>query len=248
MDLSGKTVVITGAASGIGLALARRFASEGARLVLADLAEPPPIDGAVRFRRTDVGVDADLKALAEDAMGHKGGIDLFVSNAGIGLPMDVEASEEVWTKIIAVNQMSHVRVARHVVPGMLARGGGRLLFTASAAALVLSLGSAGYQVTKHATLGFAEWLAFTYRNRGIKVSVLCPGSVRTPMIQGIPYLQAGAIEPEEVAEKTLQGLAEDRFLITTHADTLGYFQQKAANYDGFVAFAADFREKAHKPG
>lgn len=250
MLVPNKVVVITGSSSGIGLALAQRFAAEGARLILADLVEGPAVTSEasqVRFRRTDLGVDAEIQALVEDVLAEEGTIDLFVSNAGIGTPMGIDATEADWEKIIAVNQLSHVRVARYVVPAMLARGGGHILITASAAALVTSLTSAGYLATKHAALGFAEWLAIAYRHRGIGVSVLCPGSVRTPLIQGISYLQRDAIEPEEVAEKVIEGLAAEKFLITTHADTLPQFQQKAANYDGFIEFVADLREKVLVP-
>lgn len=239
MKLQGKIAVVTGAASGIGHALAKRFAAEGATVVLSDIRgdseqlRNDPVAG--RFVQADMSNEAGVKALVEDVKANEGRVDLFASNAGVAFKMDITASDDEWNKIIAVNQMSHVWVARHVVPDMLARGEGYLLITASAAGLLNEIGSFGYGVTKHAAVGLAEWLGFTYRTRGLKVSVLCPEGVATPMISDSGYLAVDAVTPEHVAERVVQGLDEERFLITTHDNTLRKFQKKAEDYEFYMS-------------
>jgi len=238
VDIKDKIVAVTGAASGIGRALAQRFAKEGAKLVVcADLngdgaAATAKDVGGIAFT-TDVSKEADIQHLIETVEAQHGPIDLFFSNAGIGYGGGVEVSNERWQRIWDVNVMAHVWAARHLVPRMAARGGGYLLSTASAAGLLSQIGSAPYAVTKHAAVGLAEWLAITHGDQGIKVSVLCPQAVRTAMTAGNPDGVAsidGMMEPEEVAEACMRAIAAEEFLILPHAEVLDYMRNKTADY------------------
>jgi NAD(P)-dependent dehydrogenase (short-subunit alcohol dehydrogenase family) len=243
MELAGKVVVITGAAGGIGGALARRFAAEGARLCVSDRegTELPP-GFAVR---ADVTVEDEVRELATAAERELGPIDLFCSNAGVATGQGLSASTAVWDAAWSVNVLSHVYAARAVLPGMLARGGGYLLHTCSAAGLLTAPGDAPYTATKHAAVAFAEWLAVMYGDAGIKVSALCPQGVRTPMLAeglaaGDPSALAVAaagplLEPEQVAEAVVAGLAAERFLILPHAEVAEYVRRKAADPDRWLA-------------
>jgi NAD(P)-dependent dehydrogenase (short-subunit alcohol dehydrogenase family) len=248
MELKDKVVVVTGGASGIGRALCRRFAAEGARgVVVADLAG----DGAAAVAEeigglgvsTDVSVEADIRTLVDTAESTYGPIDLFCSNAGIAIGGGVDVADEAWDRIWGINVMAHVYAARAVLPGMLARGSGYLLATASAAGLLTNLGAAPYAVTKHAAVALAEWLAITHGDAGIKVSCLCPQGVRTPMLLGgsdagedaANMLMPGAIEPEDVADAVVEGLEAERFLILPHPEVAEYFRRKADDYDRWLA-------------
>jgi NAD(P)-dependent dehydrogenase (short-subunit alcohol dehydrogenase family) len=244
MQLSGKVVVVTGGANGIGAALCRRFAAEGARgVVVADLNESLAQKVAADIGGLAVGIDVAVAAeharLVEKATAAFGPIDLFCSNAGIVVSGGQDASDAEWERIWQVNVMSHVYAARAVLPAMLARKQGYLLQTASAAGLLTQLGSAPYSVTKHAAVGLAEWLAITYGDSGIKVSCLCPQGVRTDMLKqssgGIKdHLWDSSLEPEAVAEAVVVGLADERFLILPHPEVLEYFQRKAGDYDRWL--------------
>jgi NAD(P)-dependent dehydrogenase (short-subunit alcohol dehydrogenase family) len=238
VKIEGKHVVVTGAASGIGAALAARFHSEGARAVVgADLrTDGIPADDAVVC---DVTHDDDLRALVDGAEQRHGPIDLFCSNAGIlGGFGAIELPDDEWQRVIDVNLMAHIRVARHLVPRMLERGEGYLLQTASAAGLLTQIGLAPYAVTKHAAVAFAEWIAITYGDRGIKVSVLCPQAVRTGMTAGTESGGVagvdGMLEPDAVADAVVAGLDDERFLILPHPEVAQYFQRKATDYDRWL--------------
>jgi NAD(P)-dependent dehydrogenase (short-subunit alcohol dehydrogenase family) len=244
MKLKNKVAVVTGGASGIGKALCLRFAIEGARVVVADLDEERAKLVARETNglaiRTDVSDESQIVQLVERASREVGPIDLFCSNAGIGGKAGgVEVANQDWQRIWEVNFMSHVYAARAVLPGMLSRGDGYLLNTASAAGLLTSLGAAPYAVTKHAAVSFAEWLAITYGDRGIKVSCLCPQGVNTPMLEESmtttgKLLKDGALEPEEVAEAVVAALAEERFLVLPHPEVHDYFVRKAGDYDRWL--------------
>lgn len=243
MRVHGKSIVITGAGSGIGAALARRFAAEGAaRIVVAD------IDGEAAARvaadldqatavEADVSDEAKVKALADEP------VDLFCSNAGIGTGAGLEATAEQWAAIWAINVQAHVYAARAVIPGMVERGGGYLLNTCSAAGLLTQPGDAPYAVTKHAAVAFAEWLAVTYGGQGIKVSALCPQGVRTPLLgeamHGTPGRVVAAagqvLEPEEVAASVVDGLAAERFLILPHPEVAEFVRRKADDPDRWIS-------------
>jgi NAD(P)-dependent dehydrogenase (short-subunit alcohol dehydrogenase family) len=242
MELKDKVVIVTGGASGIGRALARRFAAEGARgVVVADLDAAgaglvaDEIGGTAVA--TDVSDEASIKALVDGAESIYGPIDLFCSNAGIAIGGGVEAPTDAWQKIWDVNVMAHVFAARAVLPGMLARGEGYLLNTASAAGLLTNIGAAPYAVTKHAAVALAEWLSITHGDAGIKVSCLCPQGVRTPMLLGgldandpsgnVVLASGGMIEPEDVAEAVVQGIRAEQFLILPHPEVSEYVRRKA---------------------
>jgi NAD(P)-dependent dehydrogenase (short-subunit alcohol dehydrogenase family) len=244
MELKGRHVVVTGGASGIGRALCRRFAAEGARAVtVADLDG----DGATRVAdeigglgvAVDVGDEGQVAALVERAESAHGPIDLFCSNAGIFVIGGVEVETASWQKIWDVNVMAHVHAARAVLPGMIERGEGYLLNTASAAGLLSQIGSAPYAVTKHAAVALAEWLSITHGHQGIKVSVLCPQAVATAMTAGTEGGGVagvdGMLEPEAVAQVVVEGLADERFLILPHPTVSTYFQRKAGDYDRWLA-------------
>ena len=246
MDVSDKIIVVTGGASGIGEAMAERFIAEGARhVVIADRASDAVAAVAGRIGAAamacDVTDEAAVEALIDDTERRFGPIDLFCANAGIGAPGGAEASNDAWQAIWEVNVMAHVYAARHLIPRMTERGGGHLLFTASAAGLLTNLGTAPYSVTKHAAVGFAEWIAISHADDGIGVSCLCPQGVRTPMILGAsddPSVQAvvaqGAIDPAECAQAVVDGLAAETFLILPHPEVARYFQNKANDYDRWI--------------
>ena len=242
MQLTGKIVVITGAASGIGRAMARRFAKEGARrIICADLdgegARVVAAEIGGRGFTTDVSREADIIDLIDTVEAEEGPIDLFCSNAGIGIGGGAEASNDAWTRIWDINVMAHVWAARRLIPLMTARGGGYLLNTASAAGLLSQIGSAPYAVTKHAAVGLAEWLAITHGDQGIKVSVLCPQAVRTAMTAANPDGVAsidGMMEPEDVAEVCVGAIEAERFLILPHPEVLDYMQRKTGDYERWI--------------
>ena len=244
MKLKDKVAVVTGGANGIGRALCRRFAAEGARgVVVADLdaqraeALAAEINGIAVT--TDVSSEADIINLVNRAAEAYGVIDLFCSNAGIGTPGGADEPNDIWQRIWEVNVMAHVYAARAVIPGMLARGEGYILATASAAGLLTQIGSAPYSVTKHAAVAFAEWLAITHGDAGIRVSCLCPQGVNTDLLRRSAggageFLRAGMLEPEQVADAVVKGLDEERFLILPHAEVQEYFRRKATDYDRWL--------------
>jgi NAD(P)-dependent dehydrogenase (short-subunit alcohol dehydrogenase family) len=248
MELRDKVVLVTGGANGIGRALCRRFVAEGVRgLAIVDREAEGAQGLALELGPTTIGLAADVAREADVVAAVRateerfGPIDLLVSNAGIGTGGGVEAPNEAWQQIWEVNLMAHVYAARAVLPGMLARGEGYLLHTASAAGLLTNIGAAPYSVTKHAAVGLAEWLAITHGDEGIKVSCLCPQGVRTNMLlagaddaAGAVVLAQGAIEPEVVAEAVVQGLAAETFLILPHPEVLTHFQRKAGDYDRWL--------------
>lgn len=250
MKLKNRIAVVTGGSSGIGRALCRRFADEGAgAVVVADL----DYEGALKVAeeisgktlslalRTNVGIEQEIINLVEETNSRFGTIDIFCSNAGIGgIPGFETVSNDAWQQIWEVNVMAHIFAARTVLPQMLERGEGYLLNTASAAGLLTQIGSAPYSVTKHAAVAFAEWLSITYGDRGICVSCLCPQGVRTNMLKESSekgpgaFLLQNALEPEDVAEAVVRCMEEEKFLVLPHPEVAEYFQRKASDYDRWL--------------
>jgi NAD(P)-dependent dehydrogenase (short-subunit alcohol dehydrogenase family) len=235
MEIADKVVVVTGGASGIGAGLARRFRDERARaVVVADL----HVDGAperTTAHRCDVAREADVAAFVARVLADHGQIDLFCSNAGVLTPgWDVrEADFDRWQRDWNINVMAHAYAAKAVLPAMIARGDGYLLQTLSAASLLATPESIVYTTTKHAALGLAESLAFTYARFGIRVSALCPMAVRTPMVGALEASGGsagldGILDVEDVAEAAVAGLRDERFLIFPHAMVADYYAKKAA--------------------
>lgn len=241
MEVAGKTVVVTGGASGIGKAMAERFHAEGAsQVVVADLdgegahRVAEAIDG--HGTAVDVSSEDQILELIEDTEQRFGPIDLFCSNAGIGIGKGLDEPVEVWQKIWEVNTMSQVFAAKHLVPRMTARGGGYLLNTASAAGLLSQIGSVTYAVTKHAAVALAEWIAITHGRDGIKVSVLCPQAVRTAMTAGGAGVAGvdGMIEPEQAAGAVIEALRQETFLVLPHPEVAEYIKRKTSDYDRWL--------------
>ena len=242
MQLKDRIVTVTGAASGIGRAMARRFHNEGAKTVIcADLdgngvrAVADEIGGAAY--EVNVAREEDIQSLIEKVENECGPIDLFCSNAGIGVEGGVEVVNSQWQSIWEINVMAHVFAARHMVPRMLERGGGYLLNTSSAAGLLSQIGSAPYSVTKHAAVALAEWLAITYGEQGLKVSVLCPQFVRTAMTAGAEDAVAtvdGMLEPEDVADTCVRSIEAEEFLILPHPQVLEYMRRKTGDYQRWI--------------
>ena len=242
MELAGKIAVVTGAASGIGRGLALRFSEEGAQCVVcvdidrAGAAKTAADCGGVAYQ-VNVAVEAEIADLIAKVEDEIGPIALFCSNAGIMVKGGAEAANADWQRIWDINVMAHVWAARHVVPLMIARGGGYLLNTASAAGLLSQVNAAPYSVSKHAAVALAEWLALTHADDGIGVSVLCPQAVRSEMTRGHETSVAsmdGLLEPEVVAEACVQAMREETFLVLPHPEVLGYFRKKADNYDRWI--------------
>jgi NAD(P)-dependent dehydrogenase (short-subunit alcohol dehydrogenase family) len=257
MDVNNRGVVVTGAARGIGEALARRFHADGARVVVADLdheaASRVASDLCARRPESawsvgcDVGTAAgntDLIAAAQQVLGS---IDLFFANAGVGVGSDLESTDDAtWQLAMNVNVHAHRWAAERLMPEWLARGEGYFCTTASAAGLLMQIGSGPYSVTKHAAVAFAEWLAVTYGDRGVKVSCLCPQGVNTNMLQAgddpktrapsdVVRAAGRVLEPEEVAEVVCAAIADERFLILPHPEVHDYMERKTADHDRWLA-------------
>jgi len=240
LDIRGKVVVVTGGASGIGKALCQAFAAAGARgVVVSDLdgagAQAVAAATGGLAVRTDVAQADQVQALVDQATAQYGQVDIFCSNAGILSRTDADATTDTWQRHWDVNVMAHVHAANAVLPQMLARGQGWLLQTVSAAGLLSQVNAAPYSVTKHAALGFGEWLSIAHGDAGIRVSCLCPQGVLTPMLLGADsdtgrpsFLGEGAMTAEAVAQCALAGLREERFLILPHDEVLTFWQRKTA--------------------
>ncbi|MET8951421.1 SDR family oxidoreductase [Streptomyces sp. NPDC004393] len=240
-------VVVTGAGGGIGAALARRFAAEGARVVVNDL--DAGRTKAVADEIGGVAVPGDASAIVAEARDALGGtIDIYCANAGLGSGGTEAADEEVWAQAWDVNVMAHVRAARALLPAWLERGEGRFVSTVSAAGLLTMIGAAPYSVTKHGAYAFAEWLSLTYRHRGLKVHAICPQGVRTDMLTasgsaGELVLVPTAIEPADVADALMKGIAEDRFLILPHPEVAEYYQARATEPDRWLTNMNHLQQK-----
>ena len=243
-SVAGAGVVVTGGGSGIGAALARRFAAEGARVVVNDLNAEAAAQVARSCGATAAPGDAaspdGVAALLAAAGGVLGEIDLYCANAGIGRIGGPEADEADWADCWQVNVMAHVRAARLLLGPWLDRGSGHLICTVSAAGLLTMLGTAPYSVTKHAALAFAEWLKVTYAHRGVTVQALCPQGVRTPMLEaagtaGELLLASSAISPEDAADAVIKGIADGGFLILPHPEVAAMYAGRAADPDRWQA-------------
>jgi NAD(P)-dependent dehydrogenase (short-subunit alcohol dehydrogenase family) len=236
--MSGAGVVVTGGGGGIGRAIARKFAAEGARVVVNDL-DPVAAETVAQEVKGlavpgDAGTEEGVRHLIGAARDFLGQIDVYCSNAGTGGGTGTEPPDDLWQRAWEVNTMSHVRATRELLPGWLERGSGTLVVTASAAGLLTMLGAAPYSVTKHAAVGYAEWLAATYAHRGLTVHCLCPQGVRTQMLadsgrHGSVLLADAAIEPEQVAEALWEALQAGTFLVLPHPEVRDYYTARAAD-------------------
>lgn len=257
MQVSGRVAIVTGAGRGIGAALVWALAAGGARVVAADIdesaakevtervnAEHPGTVAGAGADVTDSARIAELIALAEREFGP---VDMYFANAGIIGALGLDADDAEWDRALGVNVQAHVRAARLLVPGWVERGEGYFISTASAAGLLTQIGSATYSVTKHAAVGFAEWLHITYGDKGVRVSCLCPMGVNTELLnQGDPEAAAAhpvaravtaageVLEPDAVAEVTLAAVAEEHFLILPHPQVLDMYRQKGSDYDRWL--------------
>jgi len=261
LEIENKLVVVTGAGSGIGRALVKRFAECGARKVVCtdlnreSVAETASMMGIVATAETlDVSSQDAIQALVS-RMEEEGGIDIFVSNAGYGKRGGLNLSIDDWKKMMEVHTWAHLYAAQAVIPGMVERGGGYLLNTASAAGLLTQMDSGPYAVSKHAAVAMAEWLAINYGDQGIGVSVLCPQAVRTnilansdgPVVKSTTKsnqaAQDGVLEPEDVANDCIDAIRNEKFLVLPHKEVATYFERKASDYDRWLVGMRRFREK-----
>jgi NAD(P)-dependent dehydrogenase (short-subunit alcohol dehydrogenase family) len=255
MEFDGRHVVVTGAANGIGRALARRFHGEGARVVASDRdadALGEVVDhlnasrpGSASAIAIDIATEAGNQQLVEGAEDTFGPIDLFFANAGVAVGTDLTTSEADWELAFNVNVHAHRWAVKHLLPGWIARGEGYFCATASAAGLLSQIGSAPYSLTKHAAVAFAEWMSITYGDQGVRVSCLCPQGVNTNMLNGGPITGSGAgdvvrasgrvLEPEDVADVAVEAIRAETFLILPHPEVLMYLQRKTGDYDRWLA-------------
>ena len=265
MDMVDKVAVVTGAGSGIGRALAEGIARRGARhVVCTDMREATAretadlIGDGASACELDVADEAAVQALVASTEAEHGGIDVFISNAGYGQSGGLNLAADEWKRMMDVHTWSHLYAAQAVVPGMVARGGGYILSTASAAGLLTQMDSGPYAVSKHAAVAFAEWLSINYQDRGIGVSVLCPQAVRTNIMANAVRAddapepkpgntgQAsgdGVLEPDAVADACIQAMHDGKFLVLPHPEVETYFQRKASDYDRWLSGMRRFRER-----
>ncbi|MBY6155842.1 SDR family oxidoreductase [Pseudooceanicola nitratireducens] len=258
MDITGKIAIVTGGGQGIGAALARALHAAGAKHVcVADLNGDNARAVAEEIGGTGLQVDVrdadQITAMIDQIEADHGPVDLMCSNAGIANAFDLSvknaagASAEDWQLAWEVNVMSHVHAAKVLVPRMIARGGGYFLHTVSAAGLLSQIGSATYSTTKHAAVGFAENLAISHRDEGIRVSILCPQGVATPMLDSIdnqgPQSGDGVLTAEAVAQSALDGIRNEEFLILPHPQVQGYIEAKAAQYNRWIGGMAKFQRQ-----
>jgi NAD(P)-dependent dehydrogenase (short-subunit alcohol dehydrogenase family) len=241
--VSGAGAVVTGGGGGIGRAMARRLAADGARVVVNDLdaaaAEAVAAEIGGLAVPGDAGTEQGVAALIQAAADVLGEIDIYCSNAGTGGGTGPDTPDDVWQRVWEVNTMAHVRAARALLPGWLARGSGTFVVTASAAGLLTMLGSAPYSVTKHAAVGFAEWLSAMYQHRGLTVHCVCPQGVRTQMLAnsgraGEVVLAGAAIEPEQVADALAAALASGSFLVLPHPEVHDFYVHRATDTDRWL--------------
>lgn len=244
MRLAESVVVVTGAGNGIGAAMSRKFAGQGATVVVNDIDANSAHEVATEVGGLavpgDAAGDSGARKLVDAAIEQYGRIDVFCANAGVATAGGPEAPDELWDQAWEINVMAHVRAARAVLPHWLERGSGHFLATVSAAGLLTMLGAAPYSVTKHAALGFAEWLSVTYADQGVTVQALCPQGVRTGMLgssgeTGKRLLAADAIEPEQVADTVVDSLGDERFLILPHPEVAKRYAQRAGDPDRWQA-------------
>lgn len=253
MQIRGAVAVVTGAGSGIGRSIASALAAAGASVVCGDIDAAAAAQTAAVIGGASVGADAssaeDIANLLDTARRTYGPVDIYVANAGITGQPGLGDDESAWDRIIDVNLRAHIRAAKAVVPEWIERGRGHFVTVASAAGLLTQLGAAPYSVTKHAAVGFAEWLAITYGDRGIGVSCVCPMGVDTPLLRGMTdssdpagkvagaaVTGAGAvISPDAVAELVVQAIADGTFLVLPHPEVLTMYRQKGADYNRWIA-------------
>lgn len=243
MDLKDKIIVVTGAASGIGKALVRRFHQQGPeKIVIVDIDESglrelaEEFDGCTVFV-ADVGDEAQVQRLIRETEAAFGRIDLYCGNAGILRMGGVETPNADFEQVWDINVQSHVYAARAALPNMIKRGEGYFLITASAAGLLTQLGSLSYSMSKHAALAFAEWLAISHGHQGIKVSALCPQAVESKMTAGTDGSVAGIdgmLPATQVADCVVDALAQEHFLVLPHPQVKKYFQNKSSDYDRWI--------------
>jgi NAD(P)-dependent dehydrogenase (short-subunit alcohol dehydrogenase family) len=266
MEVEGKVAVVTGAGSGIGRALATALADAGARVVVGDIdavraEEAADSISALGHQAIGHGADAStvagIGALIALATTQFAPVDIYVANAGVGGPPGLGAPESDWDHVLDVNLRAHIRAATQLVGDWLQRGGGHFVSVASAAGLLTQLGAAGYAVSKHAAVGFAEWLAITYGDAGIGVSCVCPMGVDTALLTELrespepdtrlaanSVVAAGEVlEPDAVAELTLNAVRENRFMVTPHPQVLDMYRLKGADYDGWIAGMRRYRRR-----
>jgi len=255
MDVQNRVAVVTGGANGIGKAICQGLARAGARhVIVADLDEQQAKQlaeeiGGTAFR-CDVSQEGDIQKLVDHADRCLGGVDLFISNAGITVKGGPEVPDAQWQQLWDVNLMAHVYAARAVLPGMLERGNGYLVQVASAAGLLTEIGSAPYSVTKHAVVGFAEWLSVHYQRQGIRVSCVCPAGVATDFLDLTDpvhqFLQMNAVTAEHVADCVLQAIHNEQFLVLPHPEVGEFFAYKTQDYDRWLKQFARINEKLQK--
>tara|TARA_R110002073_G_scaffold61577_9_gene154812 strand:- start:2957 stop:3757 length:801 start_codon:yes stop_codon:yes gene_type:complete len=263
VELNNKVAIVTGAGSGIGRSIAQRFAANDARIVICtDInfkearATAESIGSQAFAEQLDVGDEAAIEQLVAQVEAAHGGIDVFVSNAGYGRVGGIEMPTADWQKMMNVHTWSHLAAARAVLPGMLERGSGYLLSTASAAGLLSQFDSGAYAVSKHAAVALAEWLSINYVERGIGVSVLCPQAVRTNVMsymknpkELVDVVQAGGdgiLEPDDVADLCIEAMKDGRFLVLPHQEVETYFQRKANDYDRWLGGMRRMRQRFQK--
>ena len=251
MDIERKVVVITGGASGIGKAGGKLMVNKGAdKVFLADLNEKLLNKTAEEIGAIpivcDVSNEESVKALVNEVTLQTKIIDIFMSNAGIYVEGDENTLNQEWMRNWSIHVMAHVYAARAVLPGMIKRESGYLINTSSAAGLLTHIDSATYSTTKHAAIGFAEYLSINYGSKGIKVSVLCPQAVKTAMTLGREDSVAsvdGMLEPDFLAEVVLQSVYDEEFLILPHPEVLTYMQRKTSDYERWLGGMRRFKQR-----